>query len=616
MPVVGFVPEPEAAPNVVAWTKALTRDDETDEYVCHEIGTSSAGENAVRAALAERGDTESKVTSVRDPSVVAAVLERCRSVNALRLVTSTFDLKDTGQRAQTSEVLVRSSPCQTFCSVFGGKRPPDVGKILVVMNKGSQDRTALAIADHLSRGGRAKVTVATVEDDTGARAEQAGERALRALLHEAALEEDERFETKVVVDRIPHRGVQHCFDGHDLILTGRENYELIRPLRLSVGDATAAIVKRDPPLRLRALPDWLPRINPSDHADLLQDLRQGSAWGPDFIAMLGLASAIATLGLLQNSPAVVIGSMLLAPLMTPMIGSGLSVVQANAQLARTCGKSIVFGFLLTLGVSFGVAALTPTSDTLSPETLSRGGPNVLDLLIALFAAVAATFAMARPNLSGAIAGVAIATALVPPVCALGISLEHRDFVNAGGASVLFATNLVGIIVASTATFAFLGVTPERARPRYRRWARLVFAALVVLLGVLAAPLSFQLTSQIEVGRSEALTFPVTRAVSEALFDFVDRDEDVDITFLARSSVKDATFVHIASRRELPPAYAENLRKIVRDVRGDPTARVIVIAVRGLWRSEFTNDPADVDAPDDASASDSADPVADEPPTEG
>ena len=63
--------------------------------------------------------------------------------------------------------------------------------------------------------------------------------------------------------------------------------------------------------------EWLPRINPADHADLIYHLRQGSVWGPDFIGMLGLASAIASLGLLQNSPAVVIGSMLLAPLMTP-----------------------------------------------------------------------------------------------------------------------------------------------------------------------------------------------------------------------------------------------------------------------------------------------------------
>ena len=73
---------------------------------------------------------------------------------------------------------------------------------------------------------------------------------------------------------------------------------------------------------------------------------------PNFFIMLGLASAIASLGLLQNSSAVVIGSMLLAPLMTPMMGLGLALFQANVELMRLCGRSIGLGFLLTLGVSF------------------------------------------------------------------------------------------------------------------------------------------------------------------------------------------------------------------------------------------------------------------------
>ena len=93
-------------------------------------------------------------------------------------------------------------------------------------------------------------------------------------------------------------------------------------------------------------------------------------------------------------------------------------------MARLCGKSIGLGFLLTLAVSYLIGITTPSGATLTEEVLARGGPNVLDLLIAVFAAAAATFAMARPNIAGAIAGVAIATALVPPVCAVGISLAN------------------------------------------------------------------------------------------------------------------------------------------------------------------------------------------------
>jgi uncharacterized membrane protein len=99
--------------------------------------------------------------------------------------------------------------------------------------------------------------------------------------------------------------------------------------------------------------------------------------------MLGLASAIATLGLLQDSPAVVLGSILLAPLMTPMIAGGLALAQANAKLAKTSFTSIFSGFLLTLVISYGVGLLTPGAE-LTQQVISRGSPNLLNLMIAFF----------------------------------------------------------------------------------------------------------------------------------------------------------------------------------------------------------------------------------------
>jgi len=305
---------------------------------------------------------------------------------------------------------------------------------------------------------------------------------------------------------------------------------------------------------------------------------------------LGLASAIASLGLLQNSAAVVIGSMLLAPLMTPMIGLGLALAQANGRLARLCGESIGLGFLLTLGVSFMIGILTPEGDTLTGEVLARGGPNVLDLLIAVFAAAAATFAMARPNIVGAIAGVAIATALVPPVCAIGISLAHGAMLNAFGASTLFFTNLVAIIVTSTYTFSFLGITAKRVLPRVRREALLVRLSLVAVLVVLVGPLSTTLLSQLEEGKSVPVANPVTRAVHRAVFERVAQDEGVEVMFLARPRAEHRVLIHIASDDELPPSYANELRKIVRDKMGDPDLPVTVVAVRGFWRSDSDSPP--------------------------
>ena len=108
--------------------------------------------------------------------------------------------------------------------------------------------------------------------------------------------------------------------------------------------------------------------------------------------------------------------MLLAPLMTPMIGCGLALAQANRKLGNTALGTVAVGLLCTLAISFLVGLITPGAE-LTPQIYARGEPTVLDLVVALASAAAAAYALARPNLVGSIAGVAIATALVP-LCVL------------------------------------------------------------------------------------------------------------------------------------------------------------------------------------------------------
>jgi len=584
MGIVGFVPNPESAEMVVGWVQALSEEDEETKFLCLETGFDGRTKEAVLAALGEKGDNLPTLIAIDHPMPVPEVLQHVRKKGVRLLVSAPFALPNVSGRAQTADQLMRSAACQTFIPLYGGKAPSEVKRILFVVTAKVHDLWALRLVDRLRQRQRAEVTIGNVEDETGAKAGQAGDREIRSLLHEAALDED-LFQIKVVTDRLKHRGIIELFEDQDLVVIGVDGASHVLPLQQSLGDATVAIMKRTPPLRLRALADWLPRINPADHADLIYDLRQGSNWGPDFIGMLGLASAIASLGLLQNSPAVVIGSMLLAPLMTPMIGLGLAFTQANRQGMRHCGKSIGLGFLLTLAVSYLIGIITPAGETLSGEVLARGGPNVLDLFIAVFAAGAATFAMARPNIVGAIAGVAIATALVPPVCSIGISLASAELLNALGALVLFVTNLLAIIVASSFTFSLLGVTPLRALRRNIRLAQFGRLSLVVLLLVLAGPLSQTLIDQLQEGKQVPVANPVTRAVRTALYERVAQDEGVEIMFLGRPRAMKAVMIHIASQIELPPSYADELRKIVREKMDEPELAVSVVAVRGLWRSD-------------------------------
>jgi len=585
MSIIGFIPGPDEAATVVAWVRALADTDEETTFLCLETGFDGKTGEAVREALGEIADDGPAIVAIDDPMPVTQVVDHIRKRSIRLLVTAPFALPKVSGRTQTSDQLLRVAPCQTFIPLYGTKMPAQVKRILFVGTGHVHDRWGLLLVERLRQRQQAEVTIGGVEDETGATAGRVGESTIRSLVHDASLDE-EAFAIKVVTDRLKHRGIIELFEDQDLVVIGEDGASHIRPLEQSLGDATVAVMKRAPPLRLRSLADWLPRINPADHADLLHDLRTGSTWGPDFVGMLGLASAIASLGLLQNSPAVVIGSMLLAPLMTPMIGLGLALSQANARLARQCGQSIGLGFLLTLAVSFLVGVVTPAGETLSEEVLARGGPNVLDLLIAVFAAGAATFAMARPNIVGAIAGVAIATALVPPVCSIGISLAHGALPNALGATVLFTTNLIAIIVMSSFTLSLLGITASRSLVRYRRTAQLGRWSLVLLLVILAGPLSKTLIDQLQEGKHVPVAHPVTWAVRTAIYDRVAEDDGVEVMLLARPRAQASVMIHISSQDELPPSYADELTQIVREKMDDPEQRVSVVAVRGLWRRDI------------------------------
>lgn len=602
MEFIVFIPAPRMAEAIVSWIKWGVSPGDNLEVICRETESDNTTTDAVRAALSEFKDVTFEISSTWSDRPVHEVLERCKAKKADRLITGPFDLGFDG-RPQTSFELVRSAPCATFAPLYGHTTPKELSKILVFVTGGSHDAFVVRLADTIRKERGVKVTIATVEPESSEKAERAGVRAIRAMLHEAAIDE-EGFEIKAVANRQLYRGMASCHDDHELIMIGSDGANDLASLHRVTKGAMAIAVKRNPPLQLRNMPDWLPRINPKDHADLLQDLRQGSRWGPDFIVMLTLASAIATLGLKQNSPAVVIGSMLLAPLMTPMIGTGLALAQANLQLARFCGKSIFYGFLLTLGVSFSLsillAIIAGQRATLSPEVLSRGGPNILDLMIALSAAVAATFAMARPNIAGAVAGVAIATALVPPVCAVGVSLAAGNEENAFGAFVLFATNLIAIIVASSLTFTVLGVRTTRSLAIQRQVTQYVLFGLGAMLSVLAIPLALMLEAQFQEGRPTTAVYSVTRALSAKLHDKVDEEPGVDITFMGRPSAMRGVVIHLSATRPLPESFADELRTIVQDEMRDPELEVWVVCVDGQWISN-QDIPAEVDPSDENEA---------------
>ena len=215
-----------------------------------------------------------------------------------------------------------------------------------------------------------------------------------------------------------------------------------------------------------------------------------------FFILLISSAVIATLGLISNSTAVVIGAMIVAPLMDPILSLAFGLAVSDGRLIRRSAVTVGFGVLAVVGtaslISWGLGVSYVQS-----QITGRTSPNLIDLGIAIAAAVAGSFSMTRKQLSNSIAGVAIAVALVPPLCVSGIGLTlgsemvavfGRGTVAgltnqiAEGSFLLFLANLIGITVTSLVVFLV-----QRYGSFRTCWRNLV--VWLGLLGLLSMPLS-------------------------------------------------------------------------------------------------------------------------------
>jgi len=163
-----------------------------------------------------------------------------------------------------------------------------------------------------------------------------------------------------------------------------------------------------------------------------------------FIVLSVGASLIATLGLLADSAAVVIGAMVVAPWIMPLRAAAFAILLGEVQLLGRSLQTLSVGVISTtvLSLVLGTVADLPRFGS---EVLTRTTPNLLDLGIALVAGGLATYAKLRSDAVSSLAGTAIAVALVPPVCVMGLLLSQQQWDGAAGAGLLFATNLLGIL---------------------------------------------------------------------------------------------------------------------------------------------------------------------------
>ena len=204
-----------------------------------------------------------------------------------------------------------------------------------------------------------------------------------------------------------------------------------------------------------------------------------------FSILLLLSAIIATYGVVSDSVATVIGAMIVAPLMTPIMAVSLSVVSGDARnivrslLIVAGGTVAVIGFAYLLAAVLGLIQIDSNS-----QITGRISPSLIDLIIALGSGAAGAFATGREDISDALPGVAIAVSLVPPLAVVGICLSAGAYGEALGAFVLFLTNFLAIVIAGLIFFALMGyggAALDLKGKKAKRWAVMVIVTATFLI---------------------------------------------------------------------------------------------------------------------------------------
>ena len=249
---------------------------------------------------------------------------------------------------------------------------------------------------------------------------------------------------------------------------------------------------------------------PTSLASLEAGFEREARLDEPFVVLTVAAGLIATLGLLADSAAVVIGAMLIAPWILPLRSASFAIIDGRLTLAGRALLTLAVGVTITIALSAGLGWLARLP-VLGDEVLRRTTPNLLDLGIALVAGSIATYGRLRQEAVSSIAGTAIAVALVPPVCVLGLLLSLQQWGPARGAALLFAANLLGIL-----SGGLLTLVVSQASLRQQLWRSRIGLVSLLLTGLLLIPLTTSFLRLVAQAQRRVALQEVERAITESL----------------------------------------------------------------------------------------------------
>lgn len=281
-------------------------------------------------------------------------------------------------------------------------------------------------------------------------------------------------------------------------------------------------------------------IRSIDHVEVIEKVRDDSGWNGRYAFMTLMSAGIAILGLLQSSPAVVIGAMLISPLMGPIIGVGFGLATFDWPEIRTAGLALALGIVLAVLFSALVVLLSPLQNV-TEEIASRTRPNLFDLMIALFSALAGAYAMIRGR-AGTVVGVAIATALMPPLSVMGFGLATTNWTVLAGSSLLFFTNLMTIAIAAAVVARLYGFGAHLSPQHTMLQTILVVGSLIALavpLGLALHTIAWETASSVRARDALARQFGAEARLSQIEVAYDAEPISVHATVLTANIQRDA-----------------------------------------------------------------------------
>jgi uncharacterized hydrophobic protein (TIGR00271 family) len=315
-------------------------------------------------------------------------------------------------------------------------------------------------------------------------------------------------------------------------------------------------------------------VDENDHLEHTVFLFRGEAkarlWR--YGVFMALATAIATFGIATDSTAVVIGAMLIAPLMAPILGVSAGLINGRLRSAALSGLIALGGIVLTISLAWLLSGMIPNLDSVisNSQVASRTSPNLLDLGIAIAAGAAGAYGVSRVEVSDALPGVAVSIALVPPLAVVGITLHASDWSQAAGASLLFLVNLVSVILMAGLVFLLVGY--GEWSQLYQRKDRIRTSFAVVALGAVMILIPLTLTGRSILGSASDL-----RGANEAVADWLGDDPSYMVNDLTVDG--DTVSVQLIGPGTPPPPPAERLVELVTEDVGRP------MTVRVAWIQE-------------------------------